>query len=175
MSKEEFEDHKNIGGKIVQNSNIFVWTRTFSGVGSDSSNNNRYAWYVDNASGDLDDDCGNVSCVNYVAPAFYLKKSAIDHITDDGEIILKPAEQKENNEKENLQRLVQMASYPELLSVLTRLNELFRRRWMAVFSGLRLILCIRRSSKKMLWQKYMSLELRSLIYMSQGLALLWWL
>ena len=124
MSKEEFEDHKDIGGKIFKK--ISVWTRTFSGVGSDSSNNNRYAWYVDNASGDLDDDYGNVSCANYVAPAFYLRKSAIDHITDDGEIVLKPAEQKENNEKENLQRLanlVQMASYPELLSVLTRLDE----------------------------------------------------
>ena len=121
MSKEEFEDHKDIGGKIFKK--IGVWTRTFSGIGSDSSNNNRYAWYVDNASGDLDDDYGNVSCANYVAPAFYLRKSAIDHITDDGEIVLKPAEQKENNEKENLQRLVQMALYPELLSVLTRLAE----------------------------------------------------
>ena len=121
MSKEEFEDHKDIGGKIFKK--IRVWTRTFSGVGSDSSNNNRYAWYVDNASGDLDDDYGNVSCVNYVAPAFYLRKSAIDHVTEDGEIVLKPVEQEENNEKENLQRLVQMASYPELLSVLTRLAE----------------------------------------------------
>ena len=124
MSKEEFEDHKDIGGKIFKK--IGVWTRTFSGIGSDSSNNNRYAWYVDNASGDLDDDYGNVSCANYVAPAFYLRKSAIDHITEDGEIVLKPAEQKENNEKENFQRLanlVQMASYPELLSVLTRLDE----------------------------------------------------
>ena len=78
MSKEEFEEHKDIGGKIAFNSSSFVWTRTFSGIGS-----------------------GNVSVLFRVAPAFNLKKSAIDHITDDGEIVLKPADTDKDNEKED--------------------------------------------------------------------------
>ena len=87
MSRQEFNDNKVIGGKIVRNSNSVVWTRTFSGI---SSSNNRCAWCVGIASGDLYN--GDVSSVYRVAPAFILKKSVIDHITDDGEIVLKPAE-----------------------------------------------------------------------------------
>ena len=86
MSKEEFENHKNIGGKIVENSNSVVWTRTFSGIGSF---NFRYAWFVGNASGGLY-NYSYVSIVYRVAPAFNLKKSSIIRINPDGEIILKP-------------------------------------------------------------------------------------
>ena len=84
MSYEKFEEHKNIGGKIVGNSGSVVWTRTFTGIYS----GNRCAWYVYNASGDLGGS--NVSYLYRVAPAFYLKKSAIIRINPDGEIILKP-------------------------------------------------------------------------------------
>ena len=100
MSYEEFEEHKDIGGKIACNStnfvwtriayssNSFVWTRTFSGINSFS---NRYAWFVGNSGGGLYGG-GGVSGLFRVAPAFNLKKSAIDHINDDGEIILKSAD-----------------------------------------------------------------------------------
>lgn len=87
MSKEEFEGNKVVGGKIVENSNDNVWTRTFNGIYS-----NRCAWYVYSTSGDLYGDYG-VDGLFSVAPAFYLRKSTIDYITDDGEIVLKP----ENN------------------------------------------------------------------------------
>ena len=118
MSKEEFERNRVVGSKIARNTGNVVWTRTLGGI---SNSNYRLAWYVYNNKGDLHYTVTGSVC--RVAPAFYLKKSAIDHITEDGKIILKPAEQEENNEKENLQRLVQMASYPELLSVLTILAE----------------------------------------------------
>ena len=78
MSCEEFEEHKVIGGKIVENSDDLVWTRTFS--------SNRRAWFVSDASGDLYNGVVNVC---HVAPAFNLKKSSIDYITEDGEIVLK--------------------------------------------------------------------------------------
>ena len=87
MSYEEFDGNKTIGGKIVENTNSFVWTRTFSRVGS--SNDGRYAWRAYSISGDLSYS-GNISSVYRVAPAFNLKKSSIDHITEDGEIVLKP-------------------------------------------------------------------------------------
>ena len=89
MSYEEFEKHKVIGSEILHNSNSCVWTRTFSGV---SSYIGRCAWRVCNAGGNLNNYNGDVSSVYRVAPAFILKKSVIDHITDDGEIVLKPAE-----------------------------------------------------------------------------------
>ena len=89
MSCRKFEEHKIIGGRINENSSSNVWTRTFSGSG----NSNHYAWYTYNANGDLSYG-GGVSTVYRVAPAFYLKKSAIDHISDDGEIVLKPEEPK---------------------------------------------------------------------------------
>ena len=85
MSFEEFHSNNVIGGKIVYNSNSFVWTRTFSGI---VSYNGRYAWYVNNSGGGL--NYSNVSNLYRVAPAFNLKKSSIDYITEDGEIVLKP-------------------------------------------------------------------------------------
>ena len=88
MSKEEFGDHKVISGNIVKNSNSHIWTRSFASIYSGSD---RYAWYVNGASGDLYSG-GNVSNLFRVAPAFNLKKSAIDHINDDGEIIIKSAD-----------------------------------------------------------------------------------
>ena len=81
MSYEEFEEHKNIGGKIVENSDSIVWTRTFNG--------SHYAWCVYNSSGDFAN--GVVGMFN-VAPAFNLKKSSIIRVNPDGEIILKPAD-----------------------------------------------------------------------------------
>ena len=86
MSYEEFKEHRNIGGKIVGNSNSIVWTRTFSGI---NGGGNRCAWYVNNAGGDLNIG-GSVSFAYRVAPAFNLNKSSIDYITEDGEIVLKP-------------------------------------------------------------------------------------
>ena len=86
MSYEEFEKHKVIGSKIVENSDSIVWTRTLSDI---SGGSYRYAWCVDSSGSDL--YSGDVSYLYRVAPAFYLRKSAIDHIAEDGEIVLKPA------------------------------------------------------------------------------------
>ena len=85
MSYEEFKEHRNIGGKIVGNSNSIVWTRTVGGI----NGGNRFAWCVGNSGGGLNGG-GNVSNAFRVAPAFNLKKSSIDYITEDGEIVLKP-------------------------------------------------------------------------------------
>lgn len=91
MSKEEFGGNKVVGGKIgdkiAHNFYSFVWTRTFSGVSSNS--NYRCAWFVYSSGGSFSGSNSSVSVVFRVAPAFNLKKSAIDHITKDGEIILK--------------------------------------------------------------------------------------
>ena len=81
MSKEEFEDHEDIGGKICKKIRGLVRTRTFIG--------NDIVWHVYDAKGALVND--NVCFAYSVAPAFYLRKSAIDHISEDGEIVLKPA------------------------------------------------------------------------------------
>ena len=102
LSYDELNTCRAIGGKIYQNSkgnrdnlkneigdNIsssIVWTRTFSGIGS---GNYRFARCLYNASGSLSSSSNGVSDVFRVAPAFNLKKSLIDHITEDGEIILK--------------------------------------------------------------------------------------
>ena len=83
MSYEEFKVHKDIGGKIVKSVGSGVWTRTFAGVYSGSY---RYAWLVSSTDGALGN--GIVNSEFCVAPAFYLKKSAIDHIEENGEIIL---------------------------------------------------------------------------------------
>ena len=84
MSFEEFDGNRVVGGKIVENSNSYVWTRTFGGT----NRNCRYAWRINNIYGELFYNC--IDGVYCVAPAFYLRKSAIDHINDDGEIVLKP-------------------------------------------------------------------------------------
>lgn len=87
MSKEEFNNHKSIGGKIVKNSGGAVWTRTFSSI----VDNNRYAWCLSSTTGSIGDkNNAYVDTLLHVAPAFYLRKSAIDHITEDGEIVLIP-------------------------------------------------------------------------------------
>ena len=101
LSYDELDSCRAIGGKIFKNSrencnnlknengdylsNSFVWTRTVSGIGCGDC----CAWFLGNASGSLYNS-SNVSNVCCVAPAFYLRKSVIDRITDDGEIILKP-------------------------------------------------------------------------------------
>ena len=86
MSKSEFGDHKVISGNIVKNSNSHIWTRSCAGVCF--NNVDYYAWYLGDPAGIL----YSSNYVNYVlrvAPAFYLRKSAIDHISDVREIILK--------------------------------------------------------------------------------------
>ena len=99
MSKEEFEEHKDIGGKIACNSYSFVWTRTFSGI---YSNGNRCAWFAYNSGGGLSNSSYYYVSIAYrVAPAFNLKKSSIIRINPDGEIILKPADTDKDNEKED--------------------------------------------------------------------------
>ena len=82
MSCEEFKDHKDIGGKIVKSVGSGVWTRTFSLC----DNNGRYAWAVGSTDGALGSFYVSSEC--RVAPAFYMRKSAIDHIEENGEIIL---------------------------------------------------------------------------------------
>ena len=122
MSKEEFENHKNIGGKIVENSNSFVWTRTFSGIGSDYD---RYAWFVYCAGGGLSSG-GGVSVGFRVAPAFNLKKSAIDHINEDGEIILKPADTDKNNDNtssDTEKLLLQVREYAKTMADVNRFEQ----------------------------------------------------
>ena len=87
MSKEEFFSNKVISNKIVKNSISGVWTRTLSGVRERLC----FAEHFTDSVNILNSDDA-VLCVNsysHVAPAFYLKKSAIDHITEDGEIVLR--------------------------------------------------------------------------------------
>ena len=110
MSKEEFEEHKDIGGKIAFNSSSGVWTRTFSGI---YSSGNRYAWYVYNASGDLG---SGVSYLYRVAPAFNLKKSSIIRINPDGEIILKPADAVQNTSSDAEKLLSQVREYAKAMA-----------------------------------------------------------
>ena len=120
MSKEEFDGNKVIGGRIVHNTYSFVWTRTFSGVYSDS--NGRCAWFVSGAGGDLSNHY--VGGLYRVAPAFYLKKSAIDHITDDGEIVLKPADTAQNSTSSDAEKLLsQVHEYAKVMADVNRLKQ----------------------------------------------------
>ena len=119
MSYEEFKDHKDIGGKIVENANCFVWTRTFSGI---NSNNYRFAWDVDDFDGGLNgDNC--VGNVYRVAPAFYLKKSAIDHISDDGKIVLKLADTVQNASSDTEKLLSQVCEYAKAMADVNRFEQ----------------------------------------------------
>ena len=120
MSCEEFKDHKVIGSKIVRNSNSFVWTRTFSGIYSSSSY--RYAWFIYNSGGGLNGSY-NVSFLFRVAPAFYLKKSAIDHITEDGDIILKPADIVQNTSSDAEKLLSQVREYAKTMANVNRFEQ----------------------------------------------------
>ena len=112
MSRNEFAYNRHIGGRIIENSNSYVWTRTFSGI---YSSNYRYAWYVSSASGDLS-DVSNVSSLYRVAPAFNLKKSSIDHIREDGEIILKPADAVQNTSSDAEKLLSQVREYAKAMA-----------------------------------------------------------
>ena len=121
MSKEEFDDHKYIGSKIVRNSNGIVWTRTFSCV--NSSTNEHCAWYANSASGNLYSG-GSVCYLCRVAPAFYLKKSAIDHISEDGEIVLKPADTDKNSTSSDAEKLLsQVREYAKTMADVNRLEQ----------------------------------------------------
>ena len=98
LSYDELDSCRAIGGEIFKNSRkncdnlknengdylhySVVWTNTFSGIYI-----YRCAWCLYGAGGGL--NYSSVSNVCRVAPAFKLKKSLIDHITEDGEIILK--------------------------------------------------------------------------------------
>ena len=120
MSYEEFEEHKNIGGKIVRDSNSLVWTRTFSGIGSYSG---RFAWFVSFASGGLNGS-GNVSGLYRVAPAFNLKKSSIIRINSDGEIVLKPADTDKNNVSSDAEKLLlQVREYAKTMADVNRFEQ----------------------------------------------------
>ena len=119
MSRHEFAYNRRIGGRINENSSSNVWTRTFSGSG----NSNHYAWYTYNANGDLSYG-GGVSTVYRVAPAFYLKKSAIDHISDDGEIVLKPADTDKNNVSSDAEKLLsQVREYAKTMADVNRFEQ----------------------------------------------------
>ena len=94
MSKNEFKQHQDIAGAIIDNADDWVWTRTFN----ERWNDYNYAWCVNYSSGNLNG--GNyVTNSHAVAPAFYLSKSAIDHIAKNGEIILKPSTKVTTNTK----------------------------------------------------------------------------
>ena len=118
MSYEEFEEHKNIGGKIVRNSDSYVWTRTFSGI----VGNYCHAWCVNGASGGLYNSNG-VGSMYRVAPAFYLKKSAIDHISEDGEIVLKPADTVQNTSSDAEKLLSQVREYAKTMANVNRFEQ----------------------------------------------------
>ena len=113
MSRNEFAYNRHIGGRIIENSGSNVWTRTFSGI---YSNNYRYAWCVYNASGDLSGSGKYVSNLFRVAPAFNLKKSSIDHIREDGEIILKPADAVQNTSSDAEKLLSQVREYAKAMA-----------------------------------------------------------
>ena len=98
MSKEECKSNQVVSGKIIENSKTAIWTRTFSCVHEDYYRR-RFAWAVFNLKG----GCKEFS-VDYemgVAPAFYLKKAAIDHIAEDGKIVLKSEADAETNFRVN--------------------------------------------------------------------------
>lgn len=123
MSKEEFDGNKVIGGKITYNAYSFVWTRTFS----DIYNGSCLAWCTNSVNGDL---CKliHVGIILRVAPAFYLRKSAIDHINEDGEIVLK---QPYNNGLDTIEKLNNVYEYVEEYKA----KHLYRERNEAVKKG----------------------------------------
>lgn len=132
MERSEFS--RNIAGKIFAAADYDnVWTCSLYGI---NGINHIAAWCIDN-------DCGEFGVCNVdnfcrIAPAFYLKKSAIDYVTDDGKIILKEAteEEKQENHKDfaidyNAYKLNQIANYLEkllnsnlILSQVTKTNHL---------------------------------------------------
>ena len=123
MSRNEFAYNRHIGGKIVENSGSSVWTRTFSSVSSNGNCYAWYAWYAYNANGDLSYGNG-VSIVCRVAPAFYLRKSAIDHITEDGEIVLKPADIDKNSTSSDTEKLLsQVREYAKTMADVNRFEQ----------------------------------------------------
>ena len=124
MSYEGFKEHRNIGGKIVYNSNGSVWTRTFRGVYNiyHRCANHRCAWYV-GGSGDVFSGIGDVVNVFRVAPTFYLRKSAIDHISEDGEIVLKPADTVQNTSSDAEKLLSQVREYAKVMADVNRFKQ----------------------------------------------------
>ena len=115
LSYEELDSCRDIVSKICKNSrgncnnlknesgnNISrnsVWTRTFGGAFNCYY---RCAWCLCNIGEDFygsngSDSSNSVNGVLRVAPAFYLKKSAIDHITEDGKIVPKSEADAETN------------------------------------------------------------------------------
>ena len=113
ISENEFKQHKDIAGAISQNVNDWIWTRTFNERWNERWNDYNCAWCVDNSSGVLNNNFGYVTHSFAVAPAFYLSKAAIDHIAEDGEIILEPVTAK--GVKETLPLEEKKAIFEEVL------------------------------------------------------------
>ena len=90
MSIDELKSNPKVSSRIIENSDIAIWTRTFSQ--KNMLNGFNYAWCLINPSAESTDECifedFYTTKFHGVAPTFYLRKDAIDHITDDGEIIL---------------------------------------------------------------------------------------
>ena len=84
MSKKEFLEHRDIGSKIFTNSKNCIWTRTFN----ENWESSHYSWYINSSVSRVNINSDNVIYHNSVAPAFYLKKSEILCLTENGEIIL---------------------------------------------------------------------------------------
>ena len=87
MSYDEFKSAcsvSDIGDKIAENSGSDVWTRSLVNV---FFNGRRYVWKINRVNEYFEGDHAGKSCG--VAPAFYLKKSAIDRVTRSGRIILR--------------------------------------------------------------------------------------
>lgn len=100
MSKKEFENHQDIGDLIctkVDNDYLVangisccISTRTFSKK-RENTNCGCELWLVRNGSCNSYRIYNASTACHLFAPAFYLNKAMIDHITEAGEIILKPA------------------------------------------------------------------------------------
>ena len=90
MSAYEFKQHRDFGEAIIDNADDWVWTRTFD----NKWKNINCAWCI--CDGFIDGNIDIVTSINVVAPAFYLSKAAINHIAEDGEIILKAPDQQVN-------------------------------------------------------------------------------
>lgn len=132
MDRIEFSQHRDIGAKIfAQTGYESVWTRSVYGV---NGANHIAAWCVDNDYGELSPYC--VADICHIAPAFYLKKSAINYVTEEGLIILKDSEEVNENNKDfaidsNSHKLKEISDYVShlldsnlLLSQITKTNHL---------------------------------------------------
>ena len=134
MDRRDFSQHRSIGGKIFAAADYDnVWTCTLYGI---NGINHIAAWCIDNDYGEFSPY--NVNNMGRIAPAFYLKKSAIDYVTEDGVIVLQKESEEEKQESRkdftidsNAYKLNEITTYVEhlinsnlTLSQVTKTNHL---------------------------------------------------